>query len=175
MKVFVTGATGAIGRFVVPELVRAGHEVTALARTDEKAAQLEQQGARAARVSLFDEAALKDVLSGHDAVCNLATSIPSVAKSASMKNWAENDRIRREGSAAVVNAALAAGIGRVVQESITFMYPDRGADWIDESVPLDAPALGESVTVAEANAARFTRRGRRRCRAALRVVLRAGQ
>ncbi|MEY2452775.1 MAG: hypothetical protein QOD92_2349 [Acidimicrobiaceae bacterium] len=159
MRVFVTGATGAIGRFVVPELVRAGHDVTALARTDEKAAQLEQQGARPARVSLFDETALKEVFAGHDAVCNLATAIPSVAKSSSMKNWAENDRIRREGSTTVVNAALAAGVGRVVQESITFMYPDRGDEWIDESVTIDWPLLGEAVAAAEANAARFTHGG----------------
>ena len=168
MKVFVTGATGAIGRFAVPELVAAGHEVTGLARSDDKAAQLEQQGARAARVSLFDEAALKEVFAGHDVVCNLATSIPPITKAASIKNWAENDRIRREGSTAVVNAALAAGVGRVVQESITFTYPDRGAEWIDESVAIDAPPLGDSVPVAEANAARFAEEG------GIGVVLRFG-
>jgi nucleoside-diphosphate-sugar epimerase len=168
MKVFVTGATGAIGRFAVPELVRAGHDVTALARTDEKAVQLEQQGARAVRVSLFDETALKEVFAGHDAVCNLATAIPPIAKAASMKSWAENDRIRQEGSAAVVNAALAAGVGRVVQESITFMYPDRGEGWIDESVPLDAPGIGQAVVVAEQNNARFTQEG------GIGVVLRFG-
>jgi nucleoside-diphosphate-sugar epimerase len=160
MRVFVTGATGAIGRFAVPALVGAGHEVTALARSDEKAAQLEQHGARAARVSLFDEAALKEVFAGHDAVCNLATSIPPVAKATLRKNWAENDRIRREGSTAVVNAALAAGVGRVVQESITFTYPSRGAEWIDETVAIDPPPLGEAVVAAEENAARFTREGR---------------
>lgn len=160
MKVFVTGATGAIGRFVVPELVGAGHEVTALARTDEKAVQLDRQGARPARVSMFDEAALKEVLTGHDAVCNLATAIPSVSKSASTKSWADNDRIRREGSATIVNAAIAAGVGRLVQESITFTYPDRGEEWIDESVAIDPPPYGEAVVVAEENAARFTKAGR---------------
>lgn len=168
MRVFVTGATGAIGRFAVPDLVGAGHDVTALARSDEKAAQLEQQGARAARVSLFDEAALKEAFAGHEAVCNLATSIPPVAKSASMKNWEENDRIRREGSTAVVDAALAAGVGRLVQESITFTYPDRGEEWIDESVPIDPPPYGDAVAVAEQNAARFTREG------GIGVVLRFG-
>lgn len=159
MKVFVTGATGAIGRFAVPELVAAGHEVIGLARNDEKAAQLEQQGATAARVSLFDEAALKEAFAGCDAVCNLATSIPPMAKATSMKNWAENDRIRRDGSTAVVDAALAAGVGRVVQESITFTYPDRGAAWIDETVPIAPPPLGEAVPAAEANANRLTREG----------------
>ena len=168
MKVFVTGATGAIGRFAVPELVAAGHQVVGLARSDEKAAQLEQQGAAAARVSMFDEAALKDAFSGCDAVCNLATSIPPVAKAASMRNWAENERIRREGSAVVVNAALAAGVGRVVQESITFTYPDRGTEWIDESVAIAPPPLGEAIPVAEGNNARFTSEG------GIGVVLRFG-
>jgi nucleoside-diphosphate-sugar epimerase len=168
MKVFVTGGTGAIGRFTVPELVRAGHDVTAMARSDAKAAQLEQQGARAARVSIFDEAALKDAFAGHDAVCNLATSIPPVAKSVSMKNWRENDRIRQEGSTAVVNAAIAAGVGRVVQESITFMYPDRGDAWIDESVALETSPLGEAIVTSESNAARFAKEG------ATGVVLRFG-
>ena len=159
MKVFVTGATGAIGRFVVPELVRAGHEVTGLARSDDKAMQLERDGARAARVSMFDEAALKDAFAGVDAVCNLATSIPPVTKAALANAWAENERIRREGSATVVDAALAAGVGRVVQESITFTYPDRGDHWIDESVPIDPPPLGEAVAVAESNNQRFTASG----------------
>src|SRR5438105_1592033 len=139
MNVFVTGATGAIGRYVIPELVQAGHDVTGLARSDAKAGQLEAQGARAARVSMFDEAALRDAFHGIDAVCNLATAIPPVAKSARAAAWAENERIRTEGSAAVVDAALAAGVGRVVQESITFNYPGRGDGSIDESVPVDPP------------------------------------
>ena len=159
MKVFVTGATGAIGRFVVPELREAGHDVTGLARSDEKAAQLEGQGARAVRVSLFDGAALTDAFAGVDAVCNLATSIPTVAKGTSAGAWVENARIRTQGSAAVVDAALSAGVGRLVQESITFNYPDRADAWIDETVPIEPPALGESVAVAEANAKRFTDTG----------------
>ena len=159
MNVFVTGATGAIGRYVIPELVQAGHDVTGLARSDAKAAQLEAQGARAARVSMFDEAALRDVFHGIEAVCNLATAIPPVAKSARAAAWAENERIRTEGSAAVVDAALAAGVGRVVQESITFNYPGRGDEWIDESVPIDPPVQGRSVAIAEHNTARFTARG----------------
>jgi nucleoside-diphosphate-sugar epimerase len=92
-------------------------------------------------------------------VCNLATSIPPVVKATAPRSWAENDRIRREGSTAVVDAALAAGVGRLVQESITFTYPDRGDEWIDESVAIEPPPLGAAVVVAEENAARFTREG----------------
>lgn len=54
MRIFVTGATGAIGTYAVPALVAAGHTVSALARTPGKAATLHRQGARPVSVSLFD-------------------------------------------------------------------------------------------------------------------------
>jgi nucleoside-diphosphate-sugar epimerase len=155
--VFVTGATGAIGRYVVPDLVAAGHEVTGLARSDEKAAQLAAQGAKPAHVSLFDAEALRDAFAGHDVVANLATSIPQSARRSA---WAENDRIRTEGSRAVVDAAIAAGVTRLVQESITFPYADGGDGWIDESSVFDPGTLMTSVVEAETNAERFRASGR---------------
>ena len=57
MRVFLAGATGVIGRPLVPALLAAGHEVTALARTPEKAAALEARGAQAARADASDVAA----------------------------------------------------------------------------------------------------------------------
>src|SRR5690242_1240913 len=98
MKVFVTGATGAIGSHAVPALVRAAHTVTALARTPEKAAQLSKQGASPMTVSIFDRAALTRAFKGHDAVVNLATAIPPTAKFMQTKAWTENDRVRKQGS-----------------------------------------------------------------------------
>ena len=71
MKVFVTGGTGAIGRFVVPVLVEAGHDVTALARGDDKAAWVESQGAGAAQISLFDVGQLTSAFAGHDIMADL--------------------------------------------------------------------------------------------------------
>ena len=155
-RVFVTGATGAIGQYVVPDLVAAGHEVTGLARSDDKAAQLSAQGAKAAHVSLFDAEELRDAFAGHDVVANLATSIP---RSTRRSAWAENDRIRTEGSRAVVDAAIAAGVGRLVQESITFPYADNGDGWIDENAIFDPGTLMTSVVEAEANTARFRAAG----------------
>lgn len=161
MKVFVTGATGAVGRYVVPRLIAQDHEVTALARTAEKARALRDAGAQAAEgVSIFDRDALTEAFSGHDAVLNLATAIPPMGRAWRPAAWAENDRIRTDGSAAVVDAALAAGVGRLVQESITFTYPDRGDGWIDEDVAVDPPPNTGGAVVAEGNAARFTQAGR---------------
>ena len=57
----------------------------------------------------------------------------------------DNERVRREGSTNVVDAALAAGVGRLVQESISFTYPSRGAEWIDESVEVDIPGGFDAV------------------------------
>jgi nucleoside-diphosphate-sugar epimerase len=68
MRVFVAGVTGAIGSHAVPALVRAGHDVTALARTPEKAAVLRQRGATPLTVSIFDRLALRNAFVNHDAV-----------------------------------------------------------------------------------------------------------
>lgn len=152
MNIFVTGATGAIGRLAVPALLRAGHRVSGVARTDAKASQLVTAGAGAVRVSIFDHGALVSAMAGHDAVVNLATRIPPLKQISDPDAWAENDRIRREASATLAGAAVAASVGRFVQESITFTYPDRGQDWIDEGVPTETPASLGATTVAEAAA-----------------------
>jgi nucleoside-diphosphate-sugar epimerase len=159
MKVFLTGATGAIGRLAVPALVGAGHDVTAVARTHEKADWLSSQGASPVRLSIFDREAQESALAGHDAVVNIATHIPPTSKAARRSAWAENDRIRRDGSATLSGAARAAGVGRYVQESITFTYPDRADAWIDEDVALDVPDALASVVDAEDSVRRFTEAG----------------
>jgi uncharacterized protein YbjT (DUF2867 family) len=81
MRVFVSGGTGAVGGHAIPALVAEGHSVTALSRTPEKAAALTAQGATPVSVSLFDRSALTAAFTGHDAVVNLATAIPS------MRQW----------------------------------------------------------------------------------------
>jgi nucleoside-diphosphate-sugar epimerase len=160
LKVFVAGATGVIGRRAVARLVEAGHEVTAVARSEKKAEGVRALGATPVQVSLFDRDALAAAVAGHDAVLNLATKIPSMSHAARPGAWDENNRIRSEGSANLVDAALAAGASRYVQESITFTYPDSGDAWIDAgSTAIDPPPLGASVAEAEANAARFTAAG----------------
>ena len=170
MKVFLTGGTGAVGRFVVPALVARGHGVTVMARSAEKAAQVKGQGGIPARVDLFDPGGLAAAVAGHQAVLNLATAIPPMPRMGSADAWALNSRIRTEGSTNLVKAALGAGVERFVQESIAFTYRDRGDAWIAEDAPLETDALTDSSVVAEANARRFaeSRRGN------VAVVLRFG-
>lgn len=160
MKVFVTGATGVVGRRVVPLLVAAGHEVTAVARTAQKAARLERAGARPVRVDLFDAGGVRRAVAGHDAVLNLATHVPHSTLAVMLPwAWRENDRIRREASAILVDAAMAGGVGRFVQESFAPMYPDMGDEWIDEDVPPDPARYNRSTLDAERSAARFGHAG----------------
>lgn len=158
-RIFVAGATGVLGRRAVARLVAAGHAVTGVARTAEKAALLRSLGATPVTVDLFDGAAVTAAVAGHDVVMNLATHIPPLAKATVPGAWAENDRIRREASANLVNGAIAAGATRYVQESISFLLADGGSEWLDEESPLDAPAFARSTLEAEAAARRFTDSG----------------
>lgn len=159
MKVFLTGATGVVGTRAVPALVADGHEVTAVARTEEKAELVRSMGATPVAVDLFDGDALKAAVAGHDAVVHLATNIPPMAKAARARAWDTNERLRREASNHLVDAALTAGSQRYVQESICFPYLDRGDEWIDEAAPLEHVGAFSGAAVAEAAAQRFTESG----------------
>ena len=142
MNVFVAGATGVLGRRAVARLVAAGHEVTGIARNPGKRAALDAAGVTPVEVNLFDREAVIAAVSGHDVVCNLATAIPVGDRASSPSAWDDNDRIRREASRNLVDAALAAGAGRYVQESIAFLYADGGDRLLDESTPLEPGGAG---------------------------------
>ncbi len=159
MRVFVTGGTGAIGRYTVPALIRGGHAVTALARSAEKADWLTRQGATPVAVSLFEREALARAFAGHDTVVNLASALPSTTRFASSRAWRDCARVRGEGSATVAAAATAAGVERIIQESVTMIYRDNGADWIDEDAPVEAYPIARTNLAAEANARGFARTG----------------
>jgi nucleoside-diphosphate-sugar epimerase len=167
-RVFVTGATGAIGRPAVEALAEHGHEVSALARSADKAAWLRSRRATPVAVSLFDRDGLAGAFASHDAVVNLATALPRTHRFISMRAWEENNRIRTEGSRTVVDAALAAGVSVLVQESVSMLYPDRGDRWITEDTPPDRFPMSEANFAAEANAQRFSDEG------GIGVVLRLG-
>jgi nucleoside-diphosphate-sugar epimerase len=161
MKVFITGATGVIGRRVVPLLLAKGHEVTVATRANPRRPAQWGGEVRTASLDLFDLATLAPALKGQDAVINLATHMPSSSAKMLFRHfWRENDRIRREGSRNLVEAALESDVRRLVQESFAPAYPDRGDHWIDESVPLQPLAYNRTVLDAEGSARRFTAAGR---------------
>ena len=153
------GGTGAIGRPSVAALVQAGHNVSALARSPQRAAELQQRGATPVEVSIFDVHGLAAAFASHDAVVNLATAIPPTSQFIRLRAWRENQRVRTEGSAAVVDAALQAGVPRILQESVVMLYADQGDTWIDEDAPVDRYQIATGNHAAEASARRFTVEG----------------
>ncbi|HET7688745.1 MAG TPA: NAD(P)-dependent oxidoreductase [Nocardioidaceae bacterium] len=159
MRIFVAGATGVLGNRTVLRLLAAGHDVTGVARSEAKAAALIAVGARPARVDLFDAAGLVNGVAAHEVVMNLATHIPPLSKASRPGAWAENDRIRTEGSRNLVDAAIKAGARRYVQESIALFYADHGDVLVDEDSAVEPPPASAAFLDAEAQAQRFTDAG----------------
>ena len=159
--VFVSGATGVLGQPVVRQLLAAGHRVRALAHSDASVQTLLGLGVEPVRADLFDPMSLKAAVAGADAILHLATRIPSASRSASPDAWRENDRIRREGTRNLIDAAIECGVGTVVYPSFAFVYPDSGEAWIDATTrqpaqpphPFIASTLDAELEIARFNAA----------------------
>ncbi len=139
MRILVVGATGVLGRNVVPRLVERGHQVRAVARRAEQVESLRRQGIEAQQGDILDQASLLEAARGCEAALHLATAIP---KPLEPPDWSLNDRVRREGTRNLLDAAIQAGVRRYVQQSITFLYGDHGNHLVDEDTPLrPAPHL----------------------------------
>jgi nucleoside-diphosphate-sugar epimerase len=132
MKVVVVGATGVLGRNVIPRLVERGHTVRAIVRRADQARLLEQMGVETRLGDIFDLDALNDAAQGCDVALHLATAIPRSGE----KDWSLNDRIRREGTLNFIGAATGNGVKRYIQQSIVMLYGDYGHEIVDESAPL---------------------------------------
>jgi nucleoside-diphosphate-sugar epimerase len=144
MKVFVAGASGVIGRRLVPMLVGAGHEVTGITRSSERTETLRAMGATPVVGDVFDPEALTGALveAGPEVVVHELTDIPATFDGRRMETeMAGNDRIRTEGTRNLVAAAVAAGARRLVAQSIAFAYAPtgQGLKTEDDSLFDDAP------------------------------------
>jgi nucleoside-diphosphate-sugar epimerase len=154
--ILLTGATGVIGRRVLPLLVAAGHRVTAVSRSADQQELLRAVGANPVSMNLLDPASVRSAVEGHDVVINLATHMPSsMLRMFLRRSWRENDRIRRDGSAILASVCAAAGVRRFIQESFAPIHGDGGADWIDERWPARTAPYNRTVLDAEASARRF--------------------
>jgi nucleoside-diphosphate-sugar epimerase len=160
VNVSVTGGTGVLGRPVVRRLVAAGHEVRVAVRSEASAARARRLGASPVVVDLFDADGVARAVEGAHAVLHLATRIPAMTRAHRPHAWDENNRLRTETTRLLAAAAAAAGADTLVAESITFVYRDRGAEWIDETAPL-APGPLASVVDLEQAVAGFAVAGRR--------------
>ena len=151
MRVFVAGATGAIGKRLVPQLVEAGHEVTAITRREENLAGLYEMGAEPVLCDVFDAGKLGSVLAQAepDAVINELTDLPQSLNPRRLKEYyAANNRVRREGTRNLLSAARGAGVRRFLVQGSAYWYaPTGGAVKTEEaSLYLDAPSpIGQAV------------------------------
>lgn len=138
MKVFVAGATGAIGRPLITELLAKGHAVSALTRSSEKARTLAKQGIEPAIADVFDAEAVKAVIARArpEVVMEQLTALPRTYTRESMNAAAAfNTRLRLEGGRNVLEAAHAAGVRRYLMQSIAF-WAIPGPGLADEETPL---------------------------------------
>lgn len=158
MSIFVTGATGVLGRPVVEELGKRGYRVHALCRSPANRKRIIQQGAIPEEVDLYDVEPLTRILKKCDTVLHLATKIPPSTSMRKSGIWDENDKIRREGMASIVNAARAAGtIGTILYPSISYFYGDGGANRLDAGNAITEPVSNlHSTLEAEASIRAFS-------------------
>ncbi|MBD1848376.1 NAD(P)-dependent oxidoreductase [Cyanobacteria bacterium FACHB-63] len=142
MKIFVAGATGAIGRPTIDQLLARGHNVVALTRTQERAQSLAAQGIEPAIADVFDTESVKAAVirAQPEVVIEQLTALPKTYTRESMNATAAlNTRIRSEGGANVLAAAKAAGVRRFLKQSMAF-WGIPGAGLADEETPLSLDA-----------------------------------
>jgi nucleoside-diphosphate-sugar epimerase len=138
-RVFVAGASGVIGRRLIPLLVRAGHDVTGTTRSADAALRLRGSGASPVIVDVFDAQALLAavVAARPDVVIHQLTDLSGSGVAPSDERVARTARIRREGTANLIAAAVAAGTARVIAQSLALLYAP-GPEPHDETHPLAA-------------------------------------
>ena len=146
MRIIVAGASGAIGRQLVPMLAEEGHTVVGLTRSQSKSSIIEAAGAEAIVADVLDAQAVKAAMraSEPEVVVHELTAIPPVVNPRRFaEEFAPTNRLRREGTRNLVAAAAAAGSRRIVAQSIAQAYAPIGG-WIKAELdPLygDAPAV----------------------------------
>ncbi|WP_027165139.1 NAD(P)-dependent oxidoreductase [Mesorhizobium sp. WSM3224] len=150
-RIFLAGGSGAIGRRLIPQLLAAGHQVTATTRQAAKTEDLRALGADPAGVDVFDASALRAavVAAKPEIVIHQLTDLPPGLDPSKMAEASvRNARIRDEGTRNLVDAAKAAGAKRLIAQSIAWVYAP-GSEPHAETDPLDSGAEGgRAVSVA---------------------------
>lgn len=141
MRIFVAGASGALGSRLVPQLIDAGHEVTGTHSRPTSAALLERLGATPVRLDLRDRAAVrKTVLAAKpDAIVHQATALADAKWGRNFdRTFAETNELRTQGTDALLAAAWEAGTPRFLAQSFASFRCERDGDPVKtEDAPLD--------------------------------------
>jgi len=154
MRVFVAGASGAIGSALVPQLIDAGHEVVGTSRSSASADRLRALGAKPVQLDLLDaRAARKAVLEAEpDAIVHQATALASARFGRNLdRTFAQTNRLRKDGTDALLAAAWEAGARRFVAQSFASYRYAREGGWVkteEDPVDLDPPAAMRETSAA---------------------------
>ncbi|MDB5083201.1 MAG: NAD-dependent epimerase/dehydratase family protein [Bacilli bacterium] len=147
MRVFIAGASGVLGRDVIPLLRNQGHDVIALVRNQEAAALVRGFGAEPLMVDLLELDSFQQLVPKCDVVMHLATKIPLSPKGPA--DWQTNDLIRTKGTEHLLEVARKSHATYYVQQSIVFPYGDHGDQWITEEVPFSSSLAAQLYSAVE--------------------------
>ncbi len=154
MRIFIAGATGALGARLVPMLVAAGHEVVGTTRSEERAAALRAAGAEAAVLDALDgDAVMAAVTRARpEVVVHQLTSLPAKLDFRRIdRDFELTNRLRTEGTDHLLAAARAAGARRLVWQSFTsWPYAREGGPVKDETDPLDPHPPAKMAAILDA-------------------------
>jgi 2-alkyl-3-oxoalkanoate reductase len=162
MRVFVAGATGAIGRPLLPKLVAAGHQVIGMTRSAERAAWVREAGAEPLVCDVFEEDALREAMAATrpDVVVHQLTALPHRFDFRDESLYNATNLLRGEGTRILLSAAVAARARRMIVQSISFVVedppPDPGSGFGEASATvLEMERLVTSSTELEGLALRY--------------------
>ncbi len=154
MRVFVAGASGAIGTRLVPQLVERGHDVIGTSTSPDKAKRVRALGAKPVVLDLLDAGAVRRIVAAAapDAIIHQGTALAELAFSRNFdRTFARTNRLRTEGTDALLAAAREAGVDRFVAQSFaSYRNAREGGPVKTEDDPLDPVPV---ATTRESNAA----------------------
>jgi len=146
MRVFVAGATGAIGMQLVPRLVAAGHEVHGMTRSESKQAILHELGAVPVVADALNPDQVAETVgrARPDVIVHQLTAIPATLDMRHFdRDFALTNRLRTEGTEYLLSAGQAVGVQRFVAQSYSALYARTGAAVRSEEDPIDAAPARE--------------------------------
>jgi 2-alkyl-3-oxoalkanoate reductase len=149
MRVFVAGASGAIGSHLVPQLIDAGHEVIGTHTSPGSGERVRALGAKPVALDLRDDAAVRKAVfeAAPDAIVHEATALADAKFGRSFdKTFAKTNELRTTGTDNLLAAAREAGVSRfVAQSNVTFRYAREGGMVKSEDDPLDTKPISGAV------------------------------
>ena len=149
MRIFLAGATGVLGRRLIPAFRAHGHSVVGLARDEKKAKLVESLGGKGAVANIFDMDDLARTAEGADIVIHAATAIPKKQRPRA-SDIAMNDKIRRDGTRALAGCTAKIGAKHYIQQSIIWVARPADGSPFDEDSPPSLHPLTQSALDGEA-------------------------